>query len=134
MDWRATHDNQYISSRKLERLSLSKAKEAFDKGDKDETDKIINYNHTREANNCGKFMKTFTEVAKDEEDKIYSMGKYKADEYTGFDKVYKHSEVDQKMSSDDETISKKKRKRKSIKRIGLSILYNDQLLYLTYVL
>ena len=79
-------------------------------------------------------MKTFTEVAKDEEDKIYSMGKYKADEYTGFDKVYKHLEVDQKMSSDDETISKKKRKRKSIKRIGLSILYNDQLLYLTYVL
>ena len=94
LDWRGTYDNKYISSSKLERLSLSKAKEAFDKGDKDETDKIINYNHTREANNCGKFMKTFIEVAKDEEDKIYSMSKYKADEYTGFDKLYKHSEVD----------------------------------------
>ena len=118
LDWRGTYDNKYISSSKLERLSLSKAKEAFDKGDKDEADKIINDNHTRKAKNCGKFMKTFVEAAKDEEDKIYFIDKYKNVEYTGFDEVYKYSEVEQKMSSDDDNISKKKTKRKSTKIIG----------------
>ena len=76
---------------------MSKAKEVFDKGDKDEVDKIINDNHTRKAKNCGKFIKTFAEAAEDEEDNIYSMSKYKNVEYTGFDKVYKHSEVKQKI-------------------------------------
>ena len=118
LDWRKTHDNQYISKRKLDRLSLTKAKEAFDKGDNVEANKIIKVINNRKAKNCGTFMKSFAEAAKDEEEKIYSMGKYKNVEYTGFDTIYKHSEVEQKMSSDDENISKKKRKRKSTKSIG----------------
>ena len=112
---RGTHCKQYVVSWKFEGLSLSKAKEAFDKDGKDEANKIINNNHTRKGKNCWILMKNFAEAAKDEEDKTYYMGKYKNVEYSGFDKVYKYSEVEQKMSSNDENISKKKRKRKSTK-------------------
>ena len=55
---------------------------------------IIKVINNRKAKNCGTFMKSFAEAAKDEEEKIYSMGKYKNVEYTGFDTIYKHSEVE----------------------------------------